>query len=359
MNSRRWAVLAAESSEAGRAPTSFLTARTSSSPKPVVGEAGVLERAAGCGPARRPRARAPRAARRRARRPGSRPSRSPSSARSRWAPRLSSSATRSSSWLCASEGRGGPLLGLPGQRRGVLALAGEDLDLLGQGGGPLVGGPRGEGEPLVLPLQALQLGLEVPDAGVLGGLLLGLPLLRRARPPVAPSTDLRIRLLLGAQGRQQQALGGVGLRQAPRRSPGRGSPGPRRSPGGICSWTAVRKAPHAAASWHDPRATPRKRGCPAAGLAGQGVGLDAPRQQYLLEPRNALAELRQRPPGVQPAEAAHTPAPLAGPRAVRLLWWGLHRRPPSAPLASISSSLGLGSDTRTPSANSRCHTESS
>src|SRR5918995_153696 len=108
------------------------------------------------------------------------------------------------------QGRGRPLLRLPDQLRGVRAFTGEDLDLFGEGGGPLFSGPGCEREPLVVLLQTLQLGFEIPDPRVLGGPFLGLALL------FPPGVDERLDyalfwLLIRAQGGQQQALGGVGL----------------------------------------------------------------------------------------------------------------------------------------------------
>jgi hypothetical protein len=55
----------------------------------------------------------------------------------------------------------------------LVLLTTQDLDLAPQRLGPLVGGPGGEREPLVLTLQALQLLLKTGDVGVLRGLLLG------------------------------------------------------------------------------------------------------------------------------------------------------------------------------------------
>ena len=107
------------------------------------------------------------------------------------------------------ECRGGPLLRLPYQLRGAIALAVENLDLLGQRRGPLLGGTRGERELLVLLLEALQLGLELPDAGVLGSPLLGL-LVLVPPGPYEGGEDLSVWLIFGAQGSEEQALGGMG-----------------------------------------------------------------------------------------------------------------------------------------------------
>src|SRR5919112_1381997 len=56
--------------------------------------------------------------------------------------------------------RGRPLLSFPDQLGGVGAFAGKDLDLFGEGSGPLPGGPGPEGEPLVVLLYALQFRFE-------------------------------------------------------------------------------------------------------------------------------------------------------------------------------------------------------
>ncbi|CAA9423902.1 MAG: hypothetical protein AVDCRST_MAG01-01-2457 [uncultured Rubrobacteraceae bacterium] len=201
------------------------------------------------------------------------------------------------------QGRGGLLLGLSHQVGGPAALAGEDVHLFRKGGGPLVGGPRGEGEPLVLALQALELRLKVPDVGVLGGLLLRRALLR------APGLRQRlddggVLLLVGRQRRQEETFGGVGLRHLFQVLPGEvfeGVEGLRRDlllhgrpEGAPCRRVLADPARHAA-----------QEGGPPAGLTRERVGPDAPGQQHLVEPRHALAEFRERPPGVEPAEAAH------------------------------------------------------
>src|SRR5215207_11008661 len=106
--------------------------------------------------------------------------------------------------------RGRPLLCLPDQLGGVSAFAGKDLDLFGEGGGPLFGGPRSEREPLVVLLQTLQLGFEIPDTRILGSPFLGLASLLPPGGPERPD-DALFRLLFRAEGGQQQTLGGVGL----------------------------------------------------------------------------------------------------------------------------------------------------
>src|SRR3712207_8621323 len=142
------------------------------------------------------------------------------------------------------QGRGRLLLGFAHQVRSPLPLAGEDRDLLGQRRGALLGGARGERELLVLLLQALQLGLELPDVGVLRGPLLGLLVL--AAPGLYEGRDRKsTRLPLAAKGREEEPLGGVGVgellqllrREILERVEGLGRDlllhgGPERAPGG-------------------------------------------------------------------------------------------------------------------------------
>ena len=150
------------------------------------------------------------------------------------------------------------------------------------------------------PFNALQLGLEVPDVRVLGGLPL-----RRA-PLIPPGVhqhldDALFGLLLRAEGGQQQALGGVGLPDLPqglRREALQGveglgwdlllDGGTKRAPGGGVLRDPARDAPE------------QRRA--AAGLAGQGVGLYSPGKEDLFEAWYVPAELRQGAPGVEPPE---------------------------------------------------------
>jgi hypothetical protein len=138
--------------------------------------------------------------------------------------------------------------------------------------------------------------------GVLGGPLLGLLVLLPPGPYEGPD-DLFVRLLLGAQGREEQALGGVGsgeLLQLLGREILQGVEGlgwdllldgrTKRAPGGGVLRDLARDAPH-------------ERGA-GAGFAGQGVGLDAAGEEHLLEPRNVLAELGQHATGIQARQAA-------------------------------------------------------
>src|SRR5215213_7484391 len=108
--------------------------------------------------------------------------------------------------------RGRPLFRLPDQLGGVRALAGKNLDLFGEGGGPLSGGPGSEREPLVVLLQALQLGFELPDARIFGGPFLGLAFLRPPGVHERPD-DTLFWLLFRAEGGKKQALGGMDLPQ--------------------------------------------------------------------------------------------------------------------------------------------------
>src|SRR5829696_769506 len=106
--------------------------------------------------------------------------------------------------------RGCPLLRLSDQLGGVRAFARKDLDLFGEGSGPLFGGPGSEREPLVVLLQALQFGFEIPDTRILGGPFLGLASLLAPGVHERPD-DAIFGLHFRAEGGQQQALGGVDL----------------------------------------------------------------------------------------------------------------------------------------------------